>query len=178
MHWQQVMLGIINVVGGIAVLGSYVYGISTNPAHRGDLWGGVPEGLKPLYVVSMLLAALGYFAVTYYILFRLEPEEVRIADRLGFVVFPVLYAVILAFSALWLPLTFAMLGQPSTGLWVAIRLTLAVVGLAALALLVSLLALNTREPGPYYWLAVAGSAAFCLQTSVLDMLVWPAYFRT
>jgi hypothetical protein len=181
MHSQQIVLAAINVVGGIAVLGSYAYGIWANPAHRGDLWGGVPEGLKPLYVVSMLLAALGYFAVTYYILFRLEPDQVRIADRFGFVVFPILYAIILAFSALWLPLTFAMLGQPSTGLWVAIRLTLAAVGLASLALLVALLALNrgVLEPeGPYYWLAVAGSAAFCLQTSVLDMLVWPAYFRT
>jgi len=181
MHSQQILLGAINVVGGIAVLGSYAYGIWAKPATRGDLWGGVPEGLKPLYVVSMLLAALGYLAFTYYILFRLEPDHVQIADRFGFVVFPVIYGIILAFSALWMPLTVAMLEHPGTGLWVAIRLTLAAVGLASLGLLLALLALNrgVLEPwGPYYWLAVAGSAAFCLQTTVLDMLVWPAFFRT
>jgi hypothetical protein len=178
MHSQQIIVGIINAVGGIAVLGSYVYGIWGNPAHRGELWGGVPEGLKSFYFVSMLLAAAGFFAFTYYILFRLEPDEVQVADRFGFVVFPVIYGVILAFSTLWMPLTVAYLENPGTGLWVAIRLTLAAVGLASLALLVALLLLNTREPGTYYWLAVGGSAAFCLQTAALDMLVWPAYFRT
>lgn len=178
MHSQQIVLAVIVLVGGIAVVGSYVYWIWANPAHRGDLWGGVPEGLRRFYVGSMLLAALGFFAVTYYVLFRLEPDDVQIFDRFGFVVFPILYAIILAFSALWMPLTFAMLENPGTGLWVAIRLTLAAVGLASLALLIALLALNTREPGAYYWLAVAGTAALCLQTTVLDMLVWPAYFRT
>ena len=178
MHSQQIIVGIINAVGGIAVLGSYAYGIWGNPAHRGELWGGVPEGLKPFYFVSMLLAAVGFFLFSYFILFRLEPDEVRIADRFGFVVFPVIYGVILAFSALWMPLTVAYLEHPGTGLWVAVRVVLAAVGLGSLALLLALLTLNGREPGTYYWLAVAGSAAFCLQTTVLDMLVWPAYFRT
>ena len=40
---------------------------------------------------------------------------------------------------------------------------------------------GTAEPA-YRWvlvrlLAVAGSAAFCLQTAVLDALVWPALFK-
>jgi len=28
-----------------------------------------------------------------------------------------------------------------------------------------------------YWFAVGGASAFCLQTAVLDMLVWNYYFH-
>ena len=177
MHNQQVTLGLINVAGGIAVIGSYVYGLWTHPANRGAIWGGVPETIKPLYTVSMLLAALGYFAFSYLILFRLDPDQVQIGHHFGFKAFYVLYAVILAASALWMPLTFAMVSHPSTGLWVGIRLTLVIVGLGSLGLLAALLYLEPREPPLFYWLAVAGSALFCLQTAVLDALVWPAFYK-
>ena len=176
MHIQQIVLVCINVIGGIAVLVSYLHGFRTHPETKGDAWGHVPQSIKPLYTVSMLLAAAGYFLFTYYILFRLDPDEVRIADYFTFTLFPVLYALILVFSALWMPLTFAMLERPGRGLWVAIRLTLAIVGLASLGLLAALVGLQPGEPGVAYWLAIAGSAAFCLQTALLDALVWPVYF--
>lgn len=79
---------------------------------------------------------------------------------------------------MWMPLTFVMLANPTRGLWVIIRLTLALVGLASIILLIALLTLNTHEPEVAYWLAVGGAAAFYLQTAVLDMLVWPAFFKT
>jgi hypothetical protein len=84
--------------------------------------------------------------------------------------------MILAPSALWLPLTSAMVQQPSSLLWLGIRLVLAVVGLASVALLLALLSLRPRQPVRAYWLAVAGSLAFCIQTAVLDLLVWTALF--
>ena len=125
----------INVIGGIAVLGSYALGIASNPATRGEVWGGVPEALRPLYTVNMLLAAAGYFLFSHYVVFRLDPARVRVASRFGPGVFPVLYALILAPSALWMPLTFEMLAAPSAALWIAIRLTLFAVGLGSLGLL-------------------------------------------
>ena len=79
-------------------------------------------------------------------------------------------------SALWLPLTTAMVQQSKDLLWLAVRLVLLVVGLGAVILLVSLLGLRPRRPAKAYWFAVAGSAAFCLQTSVLDLFVWTALF--
>ena len=172
---KRIMLG-INVLGGAAVLASYVYGLRTHPAARADMWGGVPQAIRPVYGVSMLLAAAGYFAFTYFLLVRLDPDEAHIADRFKFGVFNVLYAVILVPSALWMPLTFAMLEQPGAGLWWGIRLTLAAVGLASVGLLGALLNLRPRRPAWAYWLAVAGSLAFCIQTAVLDALVWTAFF--
>lgn len=169
------MMLLINVVGGIAVLGSYAWCISSYPAQTGDFWGDVPEGLKPLYNVNMLLAAAGYFAFSFFLLFRLDHASGG-APRPGAGTFNALYALILLPSALWMPLTFWMLQAPSEGLWWAIRLTLFAVGLGSLGLLGGLLALRPRPASWAHRLAVAGSVAFCLQTAVLDALVWPAYF--
>jgi hypothetical protein len=69
-----------------------------------------------------------------------------------------------------------MLGSPGPGLWIAIRLVLAVVGLGSLGLLAALLAVRPREPAWAHVLAVAGCAAFAVQTALLDALVWPAFF--
>jgi hypothetical protein len=175
MHPQKRLMLWINVLGGVAVLGSYAHGLWTHPAGGAELWGGVPEALRPVYTGSMLLAAAGYFAFTYLLLFRLDPAA-RVAGRFRFGLFNVLYAGILAPSVLWMPLTFAMLRQPGAGLWLAIRLTLALVGLASLGLLGALLGLEPRRPAWACWLAVAGSLAFCTQTALLDALVWPVLF--
>ena len=79
-------------------------------------------------------------------LFRIDPDSARIAGRFRFSAFNALYIGILLPSALWMPLTFAMLERPSGALWWAIRLVLALVGLASLGLLAALLALYPRGP--------------------------------
>jgi hypothetical protein len=48
---------------------------------------------------------------------------------------------------------------------------------STLTLLMALLSLRTGGSSYAYWLAVAGSAAFCLQTAVLDALVWASFFK-
>jgi len=177
MHRQKQAMLWINVLGGVAVLGSYAQGLSTHPGAVDALWGGVPQGLRTLYTAGMLVAAAGYFAFTQFLLFQLNPDEAQIGKRFGFGVFNGLYAAILVPSALWMPLTFAWLAHPSGGLWWAIRLVLAVVGLASLGLLEALLTVEPRRPAWAYWLAVAGSIGFCVQTAVLDALIWPASFE-
>jgi hypothetical protein len=72
-----------------------------------------------------------------------------------------------------MPLTFALLGNPNTLLWWIVRLDLLVVGVASLAVLAALLRIG---PGRAPWPAVVGAAFFCLQTAVLDALIWPAFF--
>jgi hypothetical protein len=164
---------VLNAVGGSAVLGSYVWGLA-NPA--GDLWGGVPEGLRPLYTASMLLAAAGYFPFTWQVVLRWHPARGSVAGRAGFDPFPLLYSLVLFPSALWLPLTNWMLAEPSAVLWWSIRVVLALVAVGSLGILVALLALRPREPVAGWGLAVAGCAAFCFQTVVLDAILWPAWF--
>jgi len=163
----------LNVIGGAAVLLSYVVGLR---AISGDvLWGGVPESIRWIYTLNMFLAAGGYFFFTSYIVFKLDAETTRVAGRFGYGLFLVLYALVLIPSALWLPLTGHMAEQPGLGSWAAVRIVLALVGLGSVGLVAGLLALGPRAPRGR-GLALAGLAPFCLQTAVLDALVWPAFY--
>lgn len=95
---------------------------------------------------------------------------------MGFGTFNALFAAILIPSALWMPLTFAAAEAASVVLLWAVRLVLVAVGFASLGLLVALLNADPRQPPWAYGLAVIGCVAFCVQTAVLDMIVWSAYF--
>jgi hypothetical protein len=167
----------LNLLGGAAVLASYAQGFaSASPLTRAALWGGVPDVLRPLYMACMLLAAGGYFAFTFFVLFRLDPTRIRVAGGLGFGAFYYLYALILVPSALWLPLTLEMVEAPSAGLWLAIRVVLALVALGSLGLVVAVASAAPHAAPAARRIAIAGGAAFALQTALLDALVWPAYF--
>lgn len=175
MHPKRRAMVWINLLGGVAVLGSYAWGFAARPDAMSALWGGVPEWARGLYTLNMLLAAVGYFLFTPYIFLRLCPDTTRMAGRFEFGVFNLFYVVILVPSAAWLPLTAQMVAQPSLALWWLIRIDLALVALGSLGLLVSLLALGKETPRGR-WLAVVGLLPFCLQTVVLDALIWPAYY--
>jgi hypothetical protein len=164
----------INVLGGLAVLGSYALGLSAETG-GGAVWGDVPQALRPLYTVSMLTAAAGYFAFSYLVFYRLDPRTARVGG-FGYGAFHVLYLAILAPSALWMPLTVEMLASPGPVLWLAIRTVLALVGLGSLGLVVALLRVRPRPAGRAYALALAGAVAFSIQTALLDAIVWPYYF--
>lgn len=176
MHPQKLALLLIILLGGTAVLASYVYPIMRHPEYVEPAWGGVTPEIRRFYVPTMLLAASGFFLFTYLLLFRVDADQALIAGRFGFWIFSVLYAAILVGSALYMPLTFAFVAQPRAVLWWLIRLVLVVVGVASLAMLACLLALQPREPVWAYWLAVAGTIPFSVQTVVLDMVLWPALY--
>lgn len=175
---QQIILLIVNVIGGAAVIGSYIYGlVSHQEGGSAALWGGISSSIRPVYGVSMILAALGYFAFIYFVLFRIDPAEVRIANRFGYNIFYAIFLGILVPSALWMPLTYAWLGSSSTATWIGVRTVLILVGLSSCALVWALLSLQPRESHIAYWLAVAGSSYFAFHTAVLDMIIWPLLFR-
>jgi hypothetical protein len=174
---QQVILLIINILGGAAVIGSYVLGLRGQSGGANVLWGGVPDNLRPVYTVSMILSVLGFFAFIYYIFFRLIPAQTSIAGISGFTLFYVIFLFILIPSAFWMPLTNMYVGNPSTVIWIAVRTVLAIVGLASITLVWALLTLQGKVPGIAYWLAVVGSGYFAFHTAILDAIVWAALFK-
>lgn len=176
MHTQQYVLLGIMVLGGAAVIGSYIYGFAAHPGSADALWGGVTGGLRTVNFVTMILAVIGYFAFSYWLFFKIDPDNILIANRFGFWLFHIIFLFILIPSALWMPLTHAYVAQHSTGLWIGIRIVLALVGIASLALLWAILAVSVREGNLAYWFAVGGAAAFSVQTAIQDMLIWPALF--
>lgn len=176
MHAKK-KLGIIILIGGIAVLGSYALGVLANPEAGTMLWSGVPQEIRPYYTVNMILAASGFFVFTYFILFRLIPDETTITRRYGYELFNVLYAGILIPSALWLPFTVLAVEQSSILLSWVVRFTLAIVGLASLGLLYALVNVKTPQSQWIKKLAVMGSVFFNIQTVILDAIVWGVFFR-
>lgn len=178
MHPDHRSLLILNGVGGIAVLGSYALGIASHPETASQAWGGVPESIRPLYTVNMFLAAAGYFAFSFFVFFRLDPDRTRLSGGHRFRAFHLLYALILIPSALWMPLTFAMIDAPSASLWAAIRVVLLLVGLGSIGLIGAVATAQPADAPIARRIAVAGTIPFAIQTALLDALIWPAYFPT
>ncbi len=177
MATPQIILLVINVLGGAAVIGSYIFGLRVQAGGADVLWGGVPAGIRPVYGISMILAALGYLAFLYFVLFRLEADGVTIAGRFHFSLFYIIFLLILVPSAFWMPLTNVYVGNTSTATWVAVRSVLVLVGLASISLLWALLTLESQKSGAAYWLAVAGSGYFAFHCAILDAIIWAALFR-
>jgi hypothetical protein len=148
------------------VLGSYAYGFAHWPDAVPLMWGGVPEAIRPLYTVWMFVAAAGYLVFT--TLFFLRPEPPPRANGL--------YALVLVGSALWMPAT--KLHQDGALPFAWVWLDLLGVALGSLGLLAALAALAPRPPGRLRALALAGAAGFCVQTVLLDAIVWPLLFPT
>jgi hypothetical protein len=57
-------------------------------------------------------------------------------------------------------------------------LALAIVGLAALDMVIALSLVHPKHPKWAHRLALIGSVALALHTGMLDALVWPALFST
>ena len=165
------------VIGGLAVLCSYCGACWPSRMPVNSCGAVCRRDMRPYYTVNMLLAAAGYFPFTFFILFRLDPRRTKVPGKYGYGLFAWLYAAILIPSALWLPLTYLAVGQSSQAwLWVA-RAALALVGAASLGILIALLKVRPSRAGVAYWLAVVGSIFFCIQTVILDAIIWGATIR-
>ena len=175
MHPKKKSWLAINAIGGAAVLGSYVHGLLTHPETRNDLWGSIPLELQAVYGVTMWLAAGGYFFFSYYFLVRTDADEVRFG-RFGFGLINALYALIMIASAAWMPLTFAYLDNPSSALWLAVRVDLLGVAVGSIGLMIALFTMTPRAEGLAGVFALLGLLFFALQTAFLDPLVWPQFF--
>jgi hypothetical protein len=177
MHWKSILLLVIIALGGVAVIGSYVIGLRGKAGASDALWGGVPAKVRPVYGVSMMLSAVGFLALLFYIFFKLDPPDVVIAGRYGFDLFFPIFITILLPSALWMPLSKMYVEQPSTLMWIVVRVMLFLVGLASIELVWALFALDLETRGVAYWFAVVGSCYFAFHTFVLDAVLWAALFR-
>lgn len=172
---QKLIYLVINCLGGAAVLGSYAYGFIQYPDAVQQLWGEVPQALLGFYNINMLLAAAGYLLMFGYIIVQL-PAGVRTdSGGLVFERLNVITALILFCSALWMPLSFALLDASNLDLWWSIRGVLFGTALGAL-LTAHQIYKYAEARSIFFTLALCGYFFFCVQTVLLDALVWPYYF--
>tara|TARA_B100000945_G_C20399583_1_gene606615 strand:+ start:499 stop:1059 length:561 start_codon:yes stop_codon:yes gene_type:complete len=168
---------IINILGGSLVLFSYGHGLLTYVDLRAQLWGDIPLSLKPYYTFNMILATLGYFCFTSYILKTnfLSVKHQYSSTYINKI--NLFYAGIIIPSIFWMPMTFSMLIEPSYILWIAIKVVLGIVGLSASSLMIILIKSKIQGEYLHYYIALIGIIPFWIQTMILDAVVWPYYFR-
>jgi hypothetical protein len=106
--------------------------------------------------------------------FRTDPERSRFFGARGYGVLHGLYALVLAGSALWMPAT--KLHQDGALAFAWVWLDLVGVAAGSLGLAAAVATLAPRPPPALRALALAGALAFCVQTVLLDAIVWPLLF--
>ena len=176
MNTSQIIFLIINILGGILVLGSYYLGLKGNAGVQ-NLWGGTPKKIQPVYTVSMLISAIGYFLFFTYIIQSLGTGFFDGFSTLGDTIIYIAFVVILGASTFWMPLTKKMVETPSNILWIAIRIVLMLVALGSIGLLVVLVLTNNAQGGLLYITSVIGLGWFSFHTMVLDALLWPYFWK-
>lgn len=161
----------VQIAFGPAVLASYAFCFAMWPEAVARMWGGVPASVRGVYTAWMFVAAAGYAAFTPALYLHAAAVS-RIAFGWPARALPALYAALLIGSILWMPLTkWSLDGAVPFALVVA---DLWIVAGASLALLATTLRLAPPLPGAWRVAAPLGAAAFCVQTVLLDALVWPA----
>lgn len=153
----------VQVVGGVAVLGSYAVAIRDWPDTLGGLWGTIPPAVIPAYTACMPFAAVGYLLAAGWWLRQGEGLD-RVTGW---------FAAFLGASALWMPMSCAAFAAGDARLLPWIQVDLAITAVASLVVLA-----ETWRAASGRWgrAAVVGWALLCGQTVVLDALIWPRYF--
>ena len=171
---SQYIFLVVNLLGGIAVIGGYIACLTAYPQHGEALWGGVQGGLRIIFIVSMLLAASGYLAFCFYVT-RLDGlagnHEASVhlwATGIS--------SVFLLSAALWMPATISFVHLGATIFWV-VAVTSLWVTAASLVALTTIFAWNSELPtslGRY--VAILGIAYISFHCLVLDALIWVGLF--
>ena len=177
MNKQAIIFYLINIVGGIGVLVSYAHGLLTQVELRGGLWGAVPESIQSYYTMCMVLSALGYFFFTAYIIIYVPFSSEHIFGTFNFALINLFYAGFIIPSAFWISMTFTMMTDPTPVLWVGIRSVLFIVGFSAVGLLGAFFFSKFDKSSWLYYAGIIGLIPFCVQTMILDALIWPIYFQ-
>ncbi len=172
MHRERRRFLTLQLVFGPAVLASYALCIGLWPETSARMWGGVPESIRGVYTAWMFVAAAGYCAFTPALFLHADPERTRVAFGHGYGALHAMYAALLVGSMLWMPLTKWHLDGAIP--FAVVVLDLWIVAGGSLALLATTLRLAPPLPGVWRVAAPLGAAAFCVQTVLLDALVWPA----
>ena len=168
---------LINVVGGIAVLGSYVLCLMMFPEQREALWGGVVGTTRNIVVISMLFSAAGYLAFLYISVFNVSTDLFSDKSLLDGNLILLLALSFLLASTVWMP---ASVGFLETSNNVYLNLSVASLWIAALSLVgllvtVFLTDFSTTSNLPKI-LSIVGLGMITFHCLVFDAIMWVSNF--
>lgn len=168
----QHTFAIVNIIGGIAVLGSYAITLMLYTDQRSDFWGGINTSQQRIFVWSMLFAALGYLLFFNWVTFRLESGLLTEGSSLHSQLPVALCGIFLFFSMLWMPTTSVFL-QTGNNLWW--YLAVAILWVVSISLLLLLLIVLANQWGNRSWFSVLGMAGLMylvIHCTIFDAIIW------
>ena len=174
---QKLILILINIIFGSLVLFSYYNGLSKYPGLSKQLWGGVPELLRPYIVYSMFIAALGYFFFTYNFLANVDLSSIKFLNRFSSWSLHIVYLLILIPSSLWINLTFKYMKSGLPLDWIYVLCVLYCVGLASIILFLFVIDSGDSKKSLIYLLSTLGVSFFVFHTLFLDGILWTIFFN-
>jgi len=166
---------LINLIGGLAVLGSYVVGLYLYPDFRNALWGGVSGSWKTLFTISMFFAAARYLVFCYSMTISHGADK---SSFLGAHTFSILAAVFLVSASIWMPATLKYLVTNDNLWWILSVISLWTTA-ASLCLLAVFFGLCKYEGMGtlQFSLTLAGIIWITVHCLVFDAIIWVAKFQ-
>ena len=128
----------INIIGGIAVLGGYLYALLNHPNTGNDLWGGIPQNWRAWIVTSMFIAAFGYIIAMYYFIYRDGLDVKFFWGKTEASVMVIILVLFFVSASMWIHSTFAYLEMPAAGTWNLIQFELRVTAISILLITIGL----------------------------------------
>jgi len=157
------------IVGLAGVLISYYLGMQAMDGGLNDLWGNMPENIRPLYYITGVLAFIGFGLTFFYIVFK--------TDLFNYYPFSRSIIVVLVASMLWLPYVAEMINDPNDFTWVKIRIALLLVGFGAWFFMRRVWLCSDDTSPLWKKMALAGAIVFFFHVMVMDAIVWPILFK-
>lgn len=167
-----------NIIGGVAVLGSYALGLSLYPQYREALWGNVHGNLRLIFALSMLLAAAGYLIFCYVYIRQVGSDPYWQRKHLGSYSISWLSIVFLASASFWMPGCIAYIHTRQVIWWVVSVTSLWITALSLLAMTwVTSGSLWAPTPTVSKYYSVVGLAYTTFHCLVIDAIVWVYLFK-
>ena len=167
---------VINLVGGLAVLSSYLLCFILYPTDSRSLWGSASDQVITFFVISMFLAATGYILFTVYLLQGNKLEGSSFGKIFGTKIIHFFYFVVLGCSTIWMPASIIFSMGENILTEVIIRCVLWLVGLASLGILICIYKININHGKSNFishMFALLGAMVFTIHTLILDAVIWP-----
>ena len=177
MSTQQVLFLTINLIGGLAVLGSYIIGLGMFPEYREALWGEVRGNLRTGILISMIFAALGYLAFCYVALFQNGLEDFNKSDWFNSYTISILVGIFLISATFWLPSAIAYLHFSNT-YWLVICIASLWSTAISLAVLLGIVITSDVKiiSSASHYVAIIGIGLITFHCLVFDAIIWSIKF--
>jgi hypothetical protein len=160
---------IIIAILGIILLYSYYY-FAKNTENVNKLWGRIKGKLLNIYYISMILSAIGFLLLFYYLIISNSFTENQVYRLL------ITLLLIVVVSMIWMPLSIYYLKNKKNLYKILIYIVLFVVAISSLALIITLNEIKENKLIFYKNLAMIGMIYFFIHAFFFDFLIWTHNF--